>query len=235
VESSASGDARKRVSGDSFDLLFANLPQALMHLHHAYETDPEARDSRITILRIGDRALHAFARSRYPMLIEHLKQRFAQQMLFDVFISYAFKDEIRARSWKQQLESAGLRVYLSEPRLMHQFGREIEVALAESRVFVPIASRHSVKSKWVKDEIRRRKQMFDANPNILVLAIEDGLAEKLTSGISAVVVGEAGSEAERRAMDQAICVIRRVKEGGGTFPYSTSPSPEVQANIRSAS
>ena len=220
VEKSESPKARKTLNGEHFDILFANLPQSIVTANHEYKLDPEGDGERVTVLRITEEALLGFARRRYHSLIERIKARLSEQMLFDVFISYAFEDETRAKHWKQQFEAAGLSVYMSEPQPMHKFADEINVALSEARVFVPIISKHSVRSKWVTDEIRRRRQIFETNPNVLSMALEDALAEKAASGISSLTAGELGSEPEKRALDHAISMVQKVKRGEGPFPLS---------------
>jgi len=224
VETSESKGARKVVSGDNFDILFANLPQAVVNINHEYKLDPEGPGGRITILRISQPALASFAQGRrYYELVQRVRARMARQMLFDVFISYAFEDTELAERWRQTFENAmpRLDVYMSRPRAMHQFESEINVALAESRIFISIISKHTLRSKWVIDEIRRRKELFEAQHNILSIAMEEGLAERVASGISTIKTGHPGSEQERDAMREAIDMVQMVKRGEAPSPLST--------------
>ena len=92
MEISEGKDARKTISGDNFDILYVNLPQDMVNVNHEYKLDPQGPGGRVTILRISRDALVSFVRGRrYHALVQQLRERMTQQMLFDVFISYALR------------------------------------------------------------------------------------------------------------------------------------------------
>ena len=230
VEKSESTGARKVISGDNFDILLANLPQAMVNINHEYKIDPEGPGDRVTILKISQQALASYAQGRrYHELAQRVRARMAQQMLFDVFISYAFEDTERAERWRQTFEQAqpSLDVYMSKPRAMHQFQDEINIAIAESRIFVTIVSKNSLRSKWVAEEVRCRKELFEAQHNILSLAMQEGLAEKIASGVSTVTTGDVGSAQEKDAIREAIEIVQMVKARKAPAPLSIRASQSL--------
>ena len=42
---------------------------------------------------------------------------------------------------------------MSKQRAMHEFDKEIKLALAESRILLAIISRNTLRSKWVAEEV----------------------------------------------------------------------------------
>jgi CRP-like cAMP-binding protein len=224
IEKSEGLTVTKRLSGESFDLVFADIPGGVIHKHHEYRIDPEHHTSRITIIWISKTGLTEFAGSRYPRLIDALRRRFADQMMFDVFISYAGENEDLAMSWRQGLEQEELRVYLSDPNVRTPFVPEIDLALAESRVLLPIITRDALESDWVRREIGRRMLIFDPiRSNILPVVLEEGLAERMELGdasLPPIVTGRKGEQAND-AIRKAAHWIREVRDGIQSPPFKT--------------
>jgi hypothetical protein len=222
IERSGNSRVAKRLSGDCFDLLFADLAGGIRSTHHEYEIDLQRQDGRVTIIRISEAALRGFALDRYSRLIQSIRKRFADQMLFDVFVSYAGENEELATRWSEAMRSAGLTVYINEPDAMSRFEHEIDVALAESRVFMPIISRDALESKWVRREIEKRLSVFDPNrANILPVALEEGLAERMAVGFAPIIAGRRGTQEESKAIDTAVRAIREVRVGQRPPPCLT--------------
>lgn len=70
-----------------------------------------------------------------------------------IFLSYDRDDEPRARPLAALLERNGHKVWWDRAiKGGHEFGAEIEAALAEADKVVVLWSNHSVKSAWVRDE-----------------------------------------------------------------------------------
>ncbi|GEM_PF-6106179 len=74
----------------------------------------------------------------------------------DVFISYSSEDRERVLPIVERLEAAGLRVWLDRIRLKggHEWDREIVRGIRTCKVFVPVCSRASMESYYVKQEVR---------------------------------------------------------------------------------
>lgn len=214
VEKSESEGARKVLSGEKFDVLYANLPHEIVSCGHEYRIDPEAPRRRVSVFRIEKEALQSYAGAGYCELVESISKRVAKQMIFDVFISYSLiEDGLRAVSWRDELRAAGLSVYMSQlGQPMTKFEVEINIALAESLVFMPIVSRGSSRSEWVLKEMKRRRAIFPDRPNIFPISLEDNIAAEMFGGIKWLKVGQTTSQ-EKESVRSAIETIKSVRSG----------------------
>jgi hypothetical protein len=223
VEASEGSAAGKRLSGNDFDLLFAAIAGRIVHTHHRFRIDSRRHFNQVTTLHISDQALREFAGDRYPRVVAALRRRFADQMIFDVFISYAGENRALALQWRMALESHGLRVYMSDPERKRPFVPEIDIAIAESRVLLPIVSRDALASEWVRAEIEKRSTLFDPiSSNILPVALEDGLTEMMRLDLASlppIVLSRIGQD---EAIRQSIEWISAVAHGDQPPPFKTA-------------
>lgn len=177
-------------------------------------------NKRITVIWISTIALAEYAQEKYRHIIRRIRRRLASQMLFDIFISYSRENEELASLRKDELQKAGLPIFMNTPERLKSFEPEIDFALAESRVLVPIISRAALKTEWVMREIDKRKKIFDENhADILPIETEFRLAEVMAVGFTPVVSGRRGSEEEQRSMESVIETIRAVRDGDAPLPY----------------
>lgn len=216
----------KCLSGDGFDVVFANLPGSVIATGHEYRVDDRRPPSRITIVRLAEPALAAYGGARFADLVAGIRRSLGRQMVFDAFISYTVENDALAARWKAAMEAAGLKVYMNAPAAMSRFEPEIDLALSESRVLVPIISRASLESDWVKREIGKRRELFDeGHANILPVETEHRLAEKMGVGFTSILTGRPGSEEETIAIGRAVDTIREVTAGRRPPPFrSTGPA-----------
>lgn len=227
VEHSEKPGARKTLAGDTFDLLYVNLPRQLVHASHEYKVDPRGPAGRISILRIRPDGLKVLAeafgeRARYYPLVERLRRRLTTQMMFDVFISYCFDDTERVQRWRVELERAGLRVYVNvQSTAMVEFATEIDIAVAEARVFMLIISRAASRSDYVARELERRRSVFPERANILSVSYDQASAIEMTDGVGLLSVG-ANREQEATAIRDAIQLIESVRDGAMEPPMRSS-------------
>ncbi len=222
IESSRSDVVNKRLDATDFPIVFVNLPNAVVSHCHDFTFDPEAGLPLVKIIHVSDRALMSQGPAVYARLVEAIKRQLASQFLFDVFISYTNKDEQIASIWRQQLELAGLRVYMSRPEAMRRFKSEIELALAESLVMIPFVSERAAgpdgQPGWVQREIGYRKTLFDeAHCNILPIELTRGLAQSFADGFSAIAVTGNGEE----CIPEAVAAVLAVRNGRTPPPFAT--------------
>ena len=216
-EAFSSNRIHKKLRGEEFDILFASLPGEIVSIDRKYKLTP---NKRITVIWISTIALAEYAQEKYRHIIRRIRRRLASQMLFDVFISYSRENEELASLWRDELQKAGLTIFMNTPERLKSFEPEIDFALAESRVLVPIISRAALKTEWVMREIDKRKKIFDENhANILPIETEFRLAEVMAVGFTPVVSGRRGSEEEQRSMASVIETIRAVRDGDAPLPY----------------
>jgi hypothetical protein len=211
----------KKLDAGDLPLICVNLPKVLVSSHHPYQLDPEAGGSIVNVARISDRSLRAFGPAVFAKLVDALKRRLASQFFFDVFISYTNRDEQIASAWRNALQEAGLKVYMSRPDAMRKFKKEIELALAESLVMVPFVSDRAAgpdgQKGWVQREIEYRKTLFDEDHcNILPIELTRGLAAVFADGFSAVTVTGDGLDQLGTVVD----AIKAVKSGAKAPPYA---------------
>lgn len=222
VEISESRSVPKELSGMRFDILFAHIPGAIVSVNHEFRLDTRKPENRVTIIRISDTALVEYAGDQFPKIVDCIRKRLASQMVFDAFVSYADENADLATRWKEAMVKAKLSVYMNTPSAMTRFEPEIDLALAESRVLVPVISRASLKSDWVQREIEKRKMIFEElHANILPIETEHRLAERMAVGFTPILAGKRDSEEERAAMQSAIETIRDVALGKREPPFST--------------
>ena len=211
----------KKLDAADLPLLYVNLPRVLVSSHHPYQPDPDAGGSAVNVVRISDRSLRVFGPAVFAKLVEALKRRLAAQFFFDVFISYTNHDEQIASAWRNALQAAGLKVYMSRPDAMRKFKKEIELALAESLVMVPFVSDRAAgpdgQKGWVQREIEYRRTLFDEDHcNILPIELTRGLAAVFADGFSAITVSGDGLD----QLDTVVEAIKAVKAGGKAPPYA---------------
>jgi hypothetical protein len=208
---------RKQISGKEFDILYASIPGDIISIDRQYKLAP---DNRAIIIWISVDGLEEYAKDQYYDIIERIRRRLASQMLFDAFIAYSSENEELANRWKDALEEAGLNIFVSKPERLKSFESEIDFALAESRVLVPIISRAALKTEWVLKEIDKRNEIFEEkNSNILPIETERGLSKEIAVGFTPVPAGRPGEEGERTSMEIVIKEIQAVKKGGGHQPF----------------
>jgi hypothetical protein len=213
TEASQSEAVAKHLDPHDLPLAFVDLPNAVASHNHVYQVDQAAGSSVVSIVRISERALRSFGPTVYSRLVEAVKRQLASQFVFDAFISYSNRDEHIAVVWREAMERAGLRVYMSRPEAMRKFKNEIELALAESLVMVPFVSDRAVgpegQEGWVQREIKYRKTLFDEDHcNILPIELTRGLSEAFADGFSAITISGSGEDAVAQAID-AIASVRR--------------------------
>ncbi len=212
---------RKVLDERDFPLLFVDLPNELVNVHHTFRVDPDADFKTITIARISDHVLKSWGPNVYTNIVKAVRARLASQFLYDVFISYNHRDEEIARAWCEAMQQAGLLVYMSQPEAMRRFKTEIELALSEALVMVPFVSTRAQGAdgaqSWVQREIGYRKTLFDVeNSNILPVEITPGIAAEFADGFSAVTITEGGQD----AIEETISTIRQVRAGLKPPPFA---------------
>jgi hypothetical protein len=214
-EAFSSSNINKKLSGNDFDILFASIPGEIVSVDRKYKLAP---GKRITVIWISNRALADYAQDQYQDIIDLIRKRLSHQMLFDAFISYASENVEVANLWKNELGKADLDIFMKAPEHLNSFEKEIDFALAESRVLVPIVSRAAKDAEWVKKEIAKRKKIFDENnANILPIETKPNLAQEMAVGFTPVYAGESGSESE--SINLVIELIRAVKNGDKPGPF----------------
>lgn len=211
----------KQLDGHDFPILYVDLPDEFVNVHHNYRFDPNHDSKTISIVRILDRDLKKLGAKVFARLVAALKRQVCKQFLFDTFISYNHHDEHVATTWYNALTRAGLQVYMSRPEAMRRFKNEIAVALKDALVMVPIVSQQALRpdgeESWVQREIRYRQGLFEEDHcNILPLEISPGIAGEMADGFSAVCVTGSGDA----AMEEVIETIRAVRAGKKPPPYS---------------
>ena len=72
----------------------------------------------------------------------------------------------------------------------------------------------------MRREIEKRLAMFDVNhANILPVATEEGLAERMAVGFAPIIAGRRGTQEEAAAIESAVRAIREVREGKRPPPF----------------
>lgn len=212
----------KKLDSRDLPLVCVNLPNILVSNNHPFQLDAGPGGAVVNVVRISERSLRVFGPVIFARMVDALKRRLASQFVFDVFISYSSRDDHIASKWRAALDTAGLRVYMSRPDAMRKFKPEIELALAEALVMVPIISENAAapdgQTGWVQREIEYRKMLFDEDHcNILPIELTRGLAAVFADGFSAVTVD--GDSLEQ--LDKVVETIRAVKEGMKDPPYAS--------------
>lgn len=74
----------------------------------------------------------------------------------NVFISHASQDDPFVKTLRTALESFGLKVWADSRQLRpgDQLAAEIKRAIVQSEAFIVVASKHSIQSEWVIEEVR---------------------------------------------------------------------------------
>lgn len=227
VESLQLKGAWKTLNGDEFPIIFADLPNDLVSVQHKYRINPDEPSDNITIIRISDSAFREYGGNlkTYMNLVKAVSRQLSSQFLFDVFISYAHGDEKIAEFWRKKMQGANLKVYISSKESIKakKFKDEIEVAIADSLVMMPLISSNALvsgpKESWVETEIRHRMKQFEGgNDNILPIELTPKIIEKvkLLDGYSAIRI----SGGDQPAIDEAIEEIRLYKTGDKPPPFT---------------
>jgi CRP-like cAMP-binding protein len=229
VESTRNEFVPKRLDADNLPLVCVNLPGVLVSAMHPFQIDLAAGGPVVNLVRISDRSLRAFGPNVFSSLVDQLKRQLASQFALDVFISYSHRDEAVASAWRSALEDAGLRVYMGRPDPMRKFKKEIELALAEALVMIPLVSERATgpsgEAGWVQREIAYRRTLFDEDhSNILPVELTPGLAAIFADGFSAVPAPEGGLE----RVAEVIEAISEVREGKRAPPYATGLPADLQ-------
>lgn len=88
--------------------------------------------------------------------LKNKKNESQKSQLPSAFISYSQKDKHFARKIKQMLEQAGARVWIDEMemRVGDSMMKQISSAIKENQYLIAVLSQNSVKSEWVKTELR---------------------------------------------------------------------------------
>ena len=228
VELSENDEVPKRLSGERFDLLFVRLPGSLISSRQDYKPDFALPHTRITVIRLSAASLVEYAGSRQPEFVSRLRRRLGEQMVFDAFVSYTIENVDLAARWRDALQAAGLAVYMSAASTMSRFEPEIDLALAESLVLLPIISGASLRSNWMQREIAKRKTIFDEHhANILPIETEPRLAEQMAVGFAPIGSGRPGTREEELAIERVVATIREVKAGIRPPPYATAAPPKT--------
>ena len=215
--------SRKQINGKEFDILYASIPGDIISIDRQYKLAP---GNRANIIWISVDGLEEYAKDQYHDIIERIRRRLASQMLFDAFIAYSSENEELADRCKDALVEAGLNIFMSKPERLKSFESEIDFALAESRVLVPIISKAATKTEteWVQKEIAKRNEIFDKeNSNILPIETDWGLAKDIAVGLTPVFAGRPKSKEERDCMEIVIKDIQAVKKGGDHQPFLRYP------------
>ena len=229
TEASQSDVVSKKLDAHILPLVYVNLPNALVSNNHAFHLDAESDSTAVNIVRISDHALKAFGPVVYAKLVEALRRQLASQFVFDVFISYSNHDEHIAAAWRQAMQDAGLRVYMSRPDAMRKFKNEIELALAESLVMVPFVSERALgpagQAGWVQREIEYRRTLFDEDHcNILPIELTPGLSQTFADGFSAIQVSGDGRDDIAEAVE-AVCAVR---DGSRPPPFAAQRADRIR-------
>ncbi len=221
-ESTQNEVINKTLDAAALPIVYANLDGAVVGHYHKFSIDMGPSSSPVKIVCIHERALKSFGPLVYSKIVEAIKRQLANQFSFDVFISYSHRDERIANIWREEMETSGLRVYMSRPEAMRRFKNEIELALAESLVMVPFVSERAAgpdgQAGWVQREIGYRKTLFDeAHCNILPIELTQGFAASFADGFSAIPVAGDGLE----SIAEAIYAIRAVSSGKLAPPFAS--------------
>ena len=229
VEASRSDLVPKKLDAHNLPLVYVNLPNTLVSSNHAFNLDAESDSTTVNIVRISDRSLKAFGPVVYGKLVEALRRQLASQFVFDVFVSYSGHDEHIAATWRQAMQLAGLRVYMSRPDAMRKFKNEIELALAESLVMVPFVSDRALgppgQPGWVQREIQYRRTLFDEDHcNILPVELTPGLSQAFADGFSAIPATGDGQD----GIAEAVEAVRAVRAGSRPPPYAAQRAEPIR-------
>lgn len=125
----------------------------------------------------------------------------------DIFVSYDSEDRDRVKPLVTILEAEGWNVWWDRDLVIGpSYDEEIEKALGQSLCVVVVWSRHSIKSRWVRDEANE-----GSNRDVLVPVIIDDVQPPLgfRSAQTAKLIGWPGTTGE---LDRMIAGVRRLIE-----------------------
>jgi hypothetical protein len=218
----------KVLRGEDIPLLYVDLPGRISLPDHEYR----AEESNATILRIATEAFvgrNSIVDSVTSALLRELAGR--NFFHFDVFLSYTFDDLTTAIRWRNDLEAAGLRVYMEESRSGHYFRERIQSAILECLTLVALVSSNTMSRpldhNWVRHEIAFRCAAFELRTaRIFPVRLPGGKPELLADGYTVIDT----SRGEDHAIQELITGIRAVREGRMDPPFSLSRKADLRFN-----
>lgn len=191
-------------------LLYAKFDGRLAYLHASYRC--EGPVSLIHIERAAFEELDRLSAGLLRHVVDALSVVAAAQCHYDVFLSYTHEDLDLGRRFKQDLESAGLRVYMDEQRAPARFIPVVKAAILESLVLVALLTEHTARNpegNWVQREINFRARTFDSEANIIPINLGGGQAPRIADGYASI--DAAGHEAA--AVEHIVGIARGLRSG----------------------
>lgn len=216
----------KLLCEEELPVLFAHFDNWLAYTYPRYEVDRP-----VTLVHLHQAAfeeLDRIANGYFHDVISATRHACAAQCRYDIFLSYTHQDRELATRWKDQLEAAGLRVYMDVQRPPKRFVPVIEAAILDSLVLMPlltenVAARAGADS-WVQREIKFRSNVFGERACIVPVNFGGGRVPDVAPGD--LPIEAMGREPD--AIEQAVALVRRLRAGELPPPYSLRPSiPEL--------
>lgn len=215
-------DGVKKVRGDSFPLLWVDIPNVLVLPRFTFDVEAEP----VKILYIGAEGLAQLEPLKREALYNALRRTASNCYHFDAFISYNSLDEPTARRWADALHRKGLKVYFDMPSSGTEFPPRLRTALLDSRAVIALISPNVMvrdpDENWVARETRFHREYFDS-PRIFPVRLPGGQHEQIVPGFPAIDVGKD----ENAAIEQVAHELIRLRDGKEDPPYSLRDKAEL--------
>lgn len=214
----------KVLSGTDLPLVYVDLPGWIVSPNHQYR--PEGSDA--ILLRIHKEAFLG----RRPVIddvVARLMPELPRLFQFDVFLSYTFDDSVQAQHWRDNLDAAGLRVYMEVSTSGHYFRERIEAGILDSLALLALVSTNTMarplEQNWVRQEIAFRQAAFEmTTAQILPVRLKGGKPELLADGYT--IIESVGRE--DAALAEVIEAVRRLRQGHSAPPLSLARKCDVR-------
>lgn len=221
----ADGPRTKRLDGETYPLLYVDLPHHVVTPDHEYVV--EASPARIVF--IGLDAIDRLPGDVHVRIVQQLKRSLASMYHYDAFISYNFADLATAERWERALDAAGLTVFRDTPARpgLHYPSRDGQ-ALLDSLTMLVLTSPNAMNApgeNWLLKEVRFREEHFDQQPHIMPVRLHGGDPRALSIMYSSLDAGRH----EARAIDEAIRLIKGIRKGAVEPPYGLARHCSVLA------
>jgi hypothetical protein len=215
-------DGLKKIRGDSFPLLWVEIPDVLVMPKSSFDVETEP----VKIVYIGAGGLAQLEPLKREALHNALRRAAASCYQFDAFISYNSLDEPTARKWADTLHQKGLKVYIDAPKSGTEFPSRLRAALLDSRAVIALISPNVMvrdpDQNWVARETRFHREYFDT-ARIFPIRLPGGQHEQIVPGFSPIDVGKN----EDAAIEQVAYELIRLRDGEEDPPYSLRDKDEL--------
>jgi Cyclic nucleotide-binding domain len=208
--------AGKELDGETFPLLYVDLPGLVVGPDHEYTAD----QGPARIIFVARAAINELPPAVHARVLRELKRAMHSLYHYDAFLAYNFADLAAVERWERGLREHGLRVFRDSPMPPAEpYADKDGRALLDALVMLVFVSPHAMVkdagANLVMGEVRFRERHFTRCPRIAPVRLSGGNPQTLE-----IMYTEVGTErGEADAIAGIASYVRAIRGGEEEPPY----------------